>query len=302
MQHPSRNGRRSEHPREQRAAAAREEQITYRYSRAVPGIELMSVRDSRRLWRVYHERYVVCTVWTGLADWTYRRRSHTSGARSNMMLEPGEVHFNTRMYTPTTGRVLSIAPALVSSAAQELGVPGAPHLREAMNCDGALFTATENLCQAVRDGATALEQQSRLAACLRSLLNFGERPGRAPDTRPAAGAIERARCYLHENFEHELTLETLAAETGLSRFHLTRAFARQIGVPPHQYLILLRLQRATALLRDGMPVVDVAANLGFADQSHFTRCFRRYWRVTPTQYARMTSSKRQALVHTRRSG
>jgi AraC-like DNA-binding protein len=80
--------------------------------------------------------------------------------------------------------------------------------------------------------------------------------------------------------------DELSAIAGLSPFHLVRSFTRRFGLPPHAYQIHVRVERARALLTTGMPPVQVASSVGFADQSHFTRHFRRINNVTPANYAR----------------
>jgi AraC-like DNA-binding protein len=112
------------------------------------------------------------------------------------------------------------------------------------------------------------------------------------ETRPEAKsgynheAIQRARAYLHEHFNESVSLDELSAIAGLSPFHLVRSFTRRFGLPPHAYQIHVRVERARALLTTGMPPVQVASSVGFADQSHFTRHFRRINNVTPANYAR----------------
>jgi len=81
-------------------------------------------------------------------------------------------------------------------------------------------------------------------------------------------------------------LETLAKRAGLSRFQALRAFKQRYGLPPHAYQLALRIGHARKLLREGATAADVAARCGFADQSHFTRHFKRINGVTPAQYAR----------------
>ena len=73
----------------------------------------------------------------------------------------------------------------------------------------------------------------------------------------------------------------LARAAGLSRVHVSRAFARQFGMPPHAYLNALRLRHARQALLAGQSLADVAAACGFADQSHFTRRFKGSLGVTP---------------------
>jgi AraC-like DNA-binding protein len=117
-------------------------------------------------------------------------------------------------------------------------------------------------------------------------------PGDGAGLDPAnARAVECARLYLHEHYAEPVRLAELVRLTGLSRFHLAHLFTRYTGLPPHAYQILVRIERARALLLAGIPAVEVAGLVGFADQSHFTRHFRRIWRVTPGSYLRTVRAK-----------
>src|SRR5438046_10654481 len=79
-----------------------------------------------------------------------------------------------------------------------------------------------------------------------------------------------------------LTVEMLAREVGLSPAHFARAFKETIGRAPHQYLLGLRLERARRLLElCGADLSGIAQRTGFADQAHFTRLFKRAYRITP---------------------
>jgi AraC-like DNA-binding protein len=79
-------------------------------------------------------------------------------------------------------------------------------------------------------------------------------------------------------------LADVATDVGLSPFALLRAFRREFGVGVHGYAMRLRLSRALSLLRDPRPTLStIALDLGFADQSHFTAAFRRWFDVPPGQ-------------------
>ncbi|WP_027144309.1 AraC family transcriptional regulator [Mesorhizobium sp. WSM3626] len=93
--------------------------------------------------------------------------------------------------------------------------------------------------------------------------------------------------FLRENFTRKLALAEMAAVCGLSPSHFVRAFARTFGVPPHQYVLDLRLDLAERLLADSrMTIADIAHSSGFSSQSHFTTMMKKYRQVTPLQ-ARM---------------
>ena len=79
-------------------------------------------------------------------------------------------------------------------------------------------------------------------------------------------------------------LDSLSMHLGLSRFQLVRLFNQQVGMPPHAFLVQLRLARACRLLRSGSSIAAAAVDSGFFDQSALTRHFRRSLGVTPRQY------------------
>ena len=113
---------------------------------------------------------------------------------------------------------------------------------------------------------------------------------RSPD-RSRDGALPQRRLraaveYIEEHLDAGLTLEQMAAAAHLSPYHFARQFKTATGLPPHQYVIARRVERAKHLLQAGTEVslAEVAANTGFSDQSQFSRHFKRYVGVTPAQF------------------
>jgi AraC family transcriptional regulator len=104
---------------------------------------------------------------------------------------------------------------------------------------------------------------------------------------------------VRDHFDADVSLESLSARAGWSPFHLHRAFRALTGETPKQYMLRLRLERATVqLLMTDAPIVTIAARVGFASHEVFTRAFRRHFHCTPTQYRargrdRMTPADRR---------
>jgi len=106
-----------------------------------------------------------------------------------------------------------------------------------------------------------------------------------------ARRFARVRDYIECNLGEAISLEDLARVAGISRFHFARQFRAWTGESPMGYLLRTRVERAKTLLRDSRArVADISAELGFADQSHFTRRFRRLVGMPPSAYARVADS------------
>ena len=108
-----------------------------------------------------------------------------------------------------------------------------------------------------------------------------EAPGQAscPSTLPCV--VHEAQRVLLARMEAPPDLLTLAAHLGVTRSHLVRIFQRHLGMPPKSWLRHQRILRAKALLSQGLSIVEVALQCGFADQSHLTRTFTRSVGITP---------------------
>lgn len=97
--------------------------------------------------------------------------------------------------------------------------------------------------------------------------------------------LVRAADYVRDNLTGDVSLERLASEAAMSRYHFVRAFKAGFGRAPHQYVIAQRMERAKLLLRTTrLPVVEVALELGYDDVSRFTRHFRRHAGTTPAAF------------------
>ena len=202
-----------------------------------------------------------------------------------IMVNPGEVHDGTPL--DAQGRrwqMLYLAPELVDAVAREvLPAARAAPLWRPVARDGLLGARLECLLRRLGAGAAVLacdEAQVALLACL-----LRQQAG-TREARVGTPSIARARQRLDDDPASDPGLAALAAEAGLSRFQLLRAFARELGLTPHAYLVQRRLALARSLIDRGSTIAQAAAESGFADQSHLTRVFTRCLGYTPAAYAR----------------
>jgi transcriptional regulator GlxA family with amidase domain len=143
----------------------------------------------------------------------------------------------------------------------------------------------------VREGATELERATLVAETLSEILCASPPSSRAPR------AVRRARAFLHDALADKITLDDLAQHAALDKFHLVRAFRSEVGLPPYEYLIHLRVSRARELLRRGVLVAEAAQAVGFYDESQLHRHFRRIVGLPPGVYARSFVSSEGTRQH-----
>jgi AraC family transcriptional regulator len=98
--------------------------------------------------------------------------------------------------------------------------------------------------------------------------------------------LMRAEEFIASSLEKSLSLEAIASACDLSPSYFARRFRSSTGLPPHQYLMRQRVERAKRLLRGSLPIVEVALECGFSHQEHLTNVFRRMTGTTPASYRR----------------
>ena len=157
---------------------------------------------------------------------------------------------------------------------------------------GALRAVDAELTAGGVGGPLAAESLANILAV--HLIRHIVAPGRAAQGRDGTMPRGRLRAvleYLEEHLDAAPTLAEIAAVAGLNPYHFARQFRAATGLPPHQYVITRRVERAKHLLREGTDssLAEVAARAGFYDQSQFSHHFKRLVGVTPSQFR--TSSR-----------
>jgi AraC-like DNA-binding protein len=149
----------------------------------------------------------------------------------------------------------------------------------------ALRRAVHALHRALGHPDDALEAEARLAVVGERLrAHLGERPEAAD--RPPARLAGELRDLLDARVFEPTTLAQAGSAVGASPAHLVRSFTRTFGIAPHQYVLARRIDAARRRLLAGEPIARVAASVGFYDQAHFTRQFKRQVGTPPGRYAR----------------
>ena len=101
----------------------------------------------------------------------------------------------------------------------------------------------------------------------------------------ASWQLRRSTEYMQAHLTENISLAEIAKITKLSQSQFARAFRDSTGLPPYRYILRSRIQRAERMLATtSRSIAEIAANVGFADQSHFTKAFRRFSGATPKRW------------------
>jgi AraC-like DNA-binding protein len=236
-----------------------------------------------------HDAWTVFIVDDGWIRYDLETRHRGAGGERVTILPPQVVHdgraaadngFRKRVLYLSTDM---LDERLTGHAVDQPDIPD-PILRQAIH----------TLHHALGHPDDALEAESRLALVgdrLRAHLSghplqvggelhgHGGNPGLAGDLRE----------LLDERLFERTTLAQAGRDLGASPSHLVRCFTGTFGIAPHQYVTARRIDAARRRLLDGEPIALVAAGVGFYDQAHFTRQFRRHVGTPPGRYARSTA-------------
>ncbi len=233
--------------------------------------------------RHFHSTPAIGVVETGVMQTYCHGRTHHLPGGTVILLNPGDVH------APQAGaaggwsfRMLYLEDDLV----RDVSGTGDEAFRFARPFPEnlVLYRSLLGLHRTFERELDPLEAESHLAAGLAKLARHSLVAKEPSLTDPGRTPVERAREYLQAYSAGGVTLRSLARVAGLSPYHFLRTFRAQIGMTPHAYLVQLRIERGRTLLGSGVPIAEAAIEAGFADQSHFTRQFKRFTGVTPGNY------------------
>jgi AraC-like DNA-binding protein len=242
-----------------------------------------------------HAEYQIGLCLDHPGRYRYRGSGHDLPVGSVSILHPQEPHVTGNgqlQETPGRNLMLFLPPALVRRVAAETAgerpVAAAPFFPEPILTDPFLARLLRALHAAHATSASRLAQESLLqSAVARLVLRHGPKYERVFAPEPAR--VRRVREYLEAHLAENLSLERLSQVAGLSPYHLCRVFKEATGAAPHAYQTQLRVTRAKKLLLAGQPLTEVAQEVGFFDQSHLLRHFRRHTGVSPGRYRAATA-------------
>jgi AraC family transcriptional regulator len=167
---------------------------------------------------------------------------------------------------------------LIARTAEALDQPGIPDVLQLD--DLFVRSACQTLGRAARSGASGLYADS-IAQALAAHLLYGV----GSEVPAGERTIRKVTSYMREHLHEDVSLDDLAAQANLSKFHLLRMFKASTGFTPHRYLVDLRMRKAAELLRSTrQSVLRVAIECGYSSPGQFAAAFRRVHGVSPGVY------------------
>jgi AraC-like DNA-binding protein len=226
-------------------------------------------------------------VWTllilddGVLHFDLDRHQHDA-VRSQVVLLPPHVPHNGRTAAPRGFRKRVIYLAEEALDRDLIG----PAIDRPNLTDPPLWRRIGQLHDTLSQFGDPFEAQSRLALVVERLDKHLRRDLALPSPPPDRGLAEQLHDLLDERVTSGLPLDEAARLLHTTPTHLVRAFTRRFSIPPHLYMIGRRVEMARQLLLSGRPAGTVATDVGFYDQSHLTRHFKRMLGVSPARYAK----------------
>jgi AraC-like DNA-binding protein len=203
------------------------------------------------------------------------------------VINPGESHACRPLCEDHSYFTVCVEAESMTAIASQISekVYAVPYFKNILLHDIELASQIRRFFSLIKSSGTVLERESVLVLLLSTLiLRHGDEPPVPYRVGSHDAAIKRVCEFIRTNYAHDLSLKQLSKVACLSPFYFQRLFIKNTGVSPHDYLIQFRVKKARKLLLEGYNIAGVALDTGFADQSHFTRYFKRVTGVTPGSY------------------
>lgn len=242
--------------------------------------ETSCVTDTRMSPHNHQEAHLI-VVLDGEVELDCRRQRRRTMPGTLTFLPPGEVHANCFYTGARTFQIIVQPTWLERLGAAAARIEPVDHQQTPLNWLAARlyreFQHADSLSPLVLEG-----QMLELMAML-------SREAGAVSENPSPRWLRQARDLLHAHFRHNLSLSAIAAEIGVHPAHLTRAFRKQYHTTIGDYVRGLRIEAACHLLTTSdIPLAQLALELGFADQGHFSRTFKSRTSMSPAEFRKIS--------------
>ncbi|MDR3543605.1 MAG: AraC family transcriptional regulator [Desulfosporosinus sp.] len=261
--------------------------VSYFRDIEIPEIEIKTCSGSVHASKKHvHEELSIGLVEKGISVFENEDRTFVVGPRHLVIIPPEMIHkCSPRNYENWQFKMLYIQQAWIKKA---FGLHTLDYVPTVKRLDEKSLKQILNLFRILLSKLSRIQKETCLIRDLPGILNldnFTEEDSELYDSHNSK-AFRTSREYLHDNYLENITLDNLAVVSGVSKFYLIRLFNKTCGISPHGYLMMLRINYARKELRKDMSIAEIAAGVGFYDQSHFSKVFKQFIGTTPDYYRR----------------
>jgi len=256
--------------------------VFFKQSMALPFVEMRQASRSNACYQGHtHDEFSFGVIDAGVADYHNLNQHNRIGQGDTVTINPGDIHSCNPAVGDWSYRMLFVDTDWVGELQAEISgidsIDYSPftnnYLRSQQAYDNFDLLFTHLLLETNELSAEAL------------LIEYMQQHWLTKDLEKSEPThIHRVKEMIADQLDTNHSLTDLAHESGLSRFHLLRTFKQTYGLSPHAFQLDERIKSAKTLLKSGHSIIDTSTALGFADQSHLQRNFKKRLAVTPKQY------------------
>ncbi|WP_344800262.1 AraC family transcriptional regulator [Litoribacillus peritrichatus] len=233
-----------------------------------------------------HDTYAIGLTVAGVHNFNYRKVIRHSLPGNAVILHPDELHDGEAgTQEGFHYKILYIQPELIQNI---LGGQSLPFVPDGVSKDTRITSAVSGLLDRLDNPLESLEEDDGVYDLVQAMSAVSNQ--KIKRRKLNYSAAEMAREYILNCLDRVVTLEDLELITDTDRWSLSRDFRALYGTSPYRYLTLRRLDKARAMIRQDMALVDTAISCGFTDQSHMTHHFTKNYGITPGRWAEILSA------------
>lgn len=266
----------------------RDNSASFKQNQVLPWIELRVANRSSACYDAHsHDEFSFGVILQGAADYKNRNKSHRISVGDLVTINPSDVH----SCNPAAGlwsySMLFVNATKMGQLQRDILRENKQHMQmdyQAFNNDFERNEALKAQYLTLFDALDNEQSSLNIETCLYTFVESSFQITSPANRYKHAEPIKRIREKLLDEVSEPHELESLAEEAGMSRYQLLRAFKNQYGLPPYAYLMDEKIKRSKVMLKAGESLSEVAHSLGFSDQAHFQRQFKKRLAVTPKYY------------------
>lgn len=261
----------------------------FKKSAALPFVEIRQASLSLACYHAHsHDEFSFGVIDSGVADYQNLKQHNRIGVGDTVTINPADIHSCNPVAGDWSYRMLFVDTNWVGNLQSEIMNNKTDYqpFSKVLTRSAQSYQQFQLLFESLLHEPDPLVAESLLIHYLQQFF-FAK-----PSEKSAAINVSKVREMISDQLNINHSLDDLAKESGLSRHHLIRSFKQSYGLSPHAYQLDERIKHAKTLLKSGCSLIDTANLLGFTDQSHMQRNFKKRLAITPKQYQAFFSTAR----------